>query len=120
MMACVLGAVSVAVSSMTSNKHRVPPELSLEEVCAATASEAMTRRTSAVLHLDRVIEKALENIVLHHPRHAVATDDVSSLALCHLVGLYGMIPEDSWWGMSLVWVSLCLHQFCCKVLYGSG
>lgn len=79
----------------------------------------MIKRTSTVLHMDRVIEKALENIVLHHPRHAVATDDVSSLALCHLVSLW-VIPEDPWWGMSLVWVSLCLHQFYCKVLYGSG
>lgn len=41
------------------NKHRIPPELSLEEVCAATASESMTKRTGTVLHLDRVIKKAL-------------------------------------------------------------
>lgn len=58
--------------------------------------------------------------MLHHPRHAEATDDVSPLALYHLVSLCGIIPEDSWWGMSLVWVSLCLHRFYCEVLCGTG
>ncbi|OPJ90084.1 hypothetical protein AV530_011077 [Patagioenas fasciata monilis] len=32
------------------NERRIPPELSSEEVCAAAASEPMTKRSSVVLH----------------------------------------------------------------------